>query len=111
MMKIIYIHDKTLPEFVLTGPSLAENSFTANVPVKIQREEQGLKITLVTEEKAWRDLCHYADASVAPDVTLEDGSLYLAGEWLAALGITAGARFDVEIVEKMIVIKVLEQRH
>ncbi|GKX57433.1 hypothetical protein SOASR030_35450 [Leminorella grimontii] len=110
-MKIIYMHDKMLPELMLTGSCLAENGFTANVSVKIQREEQGLKITLVTEEKAWCDLCHYADASVAPDVIHEDGSLYLAGEWLAALGITADARFDMEIVEKMIVIKVLEQRH
>ena len=77
-MKIIYIHDKTLPELMLSGPSLAENSFTANAPVKIQREEQGLKIARVTEEKAWRELCHYADASVAPDAIREDG---LANGW------------------------------
>lgn len=84
------------PELTIADGALAELGFIPGAPIQLTLRQDGLWITLVTDEATWNELCEASEYrhDMAADWVQDNGELIIAGDWLTESGITGGEQLE-----------------
>lgn len=80
-----------IPELIIDGEDIIKTGFVAGAVFKIEPSQDGLVITLISNEVEIERLLLEVDADphIGMDWVRGNGELYLAGDWLTQCGLTA----------------------
>ncbi|MFV8983578.1 SymE family type I addiction module toxin [Serratia fonticola] len=96
-----------IPELIIDGKDITKAGFTPGVAFKIEPYQDGLVITLVSNEGEIERLLleENAHPHIGVDWIRDNGELYLAGDWLAECGLT-GQLLAISVMPGKVVIQV-----
>ncbi|MEX2940523.1 SymE family type I addiction module toxin [Serratia fonticola] len=94
-----------IPELIIDGGDIIKAGFVAGAVFKIEPYQDGLVITLISDEVERLLLEVDADPNLGMDWIRDNGELYLAGDWLTQCGLT-GQPLVINVVPGKVVIKV-----
>lgn len=79
-----------IPELIIDSRDIIKAGFVAGAVFKIEPYQDGLIITLISNEVEVERLLLEVDAhpNIGVDWVRDNGELYLAGEWLTQCGLT-----------------------
>ncbi|MBE0150065.1 SymE family type I addiction module toxin [Serratia sp. PL7] len=79
-----------IPELIIDGEDIIKAGFLSRAVFKIEPYQDGLIITLVSNEEEIERLLLEVDAqaNIGVDWIRDNGELYLAGDWLTPCGLT-----------------------
>ncbi|WP_196061789.1 MULTISPECIES: SymE family type I addiction module toxin [unclassified Serratia (in: enterobacteria)] len=96
-----------IPELIIDGRDIIKAGFLSRAVFKIEPYQDGLIITLVSNEEEIERLLLEVDAhtDIGVDWIRDNGELYLAGDWLAQCGLT-GQLQVISVIPGQLVIQV-----
>ncbi|TQI80071.1 type I toxin-antitoxin system toxin SymE [Serratia fonticola] len=96
-----------IPELIIDGEDIIKAGFTPGAVFNIEQNQDGLIITLTTDEAEIKRLLLEVDAhpDIGVDWVRDNGELYLAREWLTQSGLT-GQPLAVSVMPGKVVIRV-----
>ncbi|NTY90119.1 type I toxin-antitoxin system SymE family toxin [Serratia fonticola] len=96
-----------IPELIIDGDNIIKAGFVAGVVFKIEPHQDGLVITLISDEEEIERLLLEVDAHshIGADWVRDNGELYLAGDWLAECGLT-GQPLAISVMPGQVLIRV-----
>lgn len=94
-----------IPELIIDGRDIIKAGFVAGAVFKIEPYQDGLVITLISDEVERLLLEVDADPNIGMDWIRDNGELYLAGDWLTQCGLT-GQPLVINVVPGKVVIRV-----
>lgn len=96
-----------IPELIIDGEDIIKAGFVAGTVFKIEPYQDGLVITLVSNEGEIERLLleENAHPHIGVDWIRDNGELYLAGDWLTECGLT-GQPLAISVMPGQVVIKV-----
>ena len=96
-----------IPELIIDGEDIIKAGFVAGAVFKIEPCQDGLVITLVSDEVEIERLLLAVDAQshIGMDWIRDNGELYLAGDWLTQCGLT-GQPLAISMMPGKVVIQV-----
>lgn len=99
-----------IPELTIVGEDIIKAGFVAGTVFKIEPHQDGLVITLVSNEEEIERLLLDVDAHphIGVDWVRDNGGLYLAGDWLAQCGLT-GQPLVISMMPGKVVIRVQQE--
>ena len=99
-----------IPELIIDGEDITKAGFVAGAVFKIEPYQDGLVITLVSNEEEIERLLLEVDAqaNIGVDWIRDNGELYLAGDWLAQCGLT-GQPLVISMMPGKVVIRVRQE--
>ncbi|MCO7509229.1 type I toxin-antitoxin system SymE family toxin [Serratia fonticola] len=99
-----------IPELIIDGKDITNAGFVAGVTFKIEPYQDGLVITLVSNEAENDRLLMEVDAhaDIGVDWVRDNGELYLAGDWLTQCGLI-GQPLVISVMLSKVVIKIQQE--
>ncbi|CAI0972869.1 SymE family type I addiction module toxin [Serratia sp. JSRIV002] len=96
-----------IPELIIAGEDIIKAGFVAGAVFKIKPYQDGLVITLISDEREIERLLleENAHPHIGVDWIRDNGELYLAGDWLAECGLT-GQPLAISVMPGQVVIRV-----
>ncbi|UAN64946.1 SymE family type I addiction module toxin [Serratia sp. JSRIV006] len=96
-----------IPELIIDGEDIIKAGFMVGALFKIEPCQDGLAITLVSNEEEIERLLLDVDAQphIGVDWIRDNGELYLAGDWLTQCGLT-GQPLTINVMPGQVVIRV-----
>ncbi|WP_447872843.1 SymE family type I addiction module toxin [Serratia fonticola] len=97
-----------IPELIVDGEDIIKAGFVAGAVFKIEPYQDGLVITLISDEEEIERLLLEMDAQphIGVDWIRDNGELYLAGDWLTQSGLT-GQPLAISVMPGQVVIRVM----
>ncbi|ERK14433.1 SymE family type I addiction module toxin [Serratia sp. JSRIV001] len=95
-----------IPELIIDGEEITKAGFVAGTVFKIEPYQDGLVITLISDEGEIERLLFEVDAHphIGADWIRDNGELYLAGDWLTQCGLT-GQPLAISVMPGKVVIQ------
>jgi len=96
-----------IPELIIDGRDIIKAGFLSRAVFKIEPYQDGLIITLVSNEEEIERLLLEVDTHphIGMDWIRDNGELYLAGDWLTQCGLT-GQPLTINVMPGQVVIRV-----
>ncbi|WP_421094442.1 SymE family type I addiction module toxin [Serratia fonticola] len=96
-----------IPELIIDGEDIIKAGFVAGAVFKIEPYQDGLIITLISNEVEIERLLLEVDAHphIGMDWIQDNGELYLAGDWLTQCGLT-GQPLAISVMPGQVVIRI-----
>ena len=96
-----------IPELIIDGEDIIKAGFVARAVFKIEPYQDGLIITLVSNEEEIERLLLEVDTHphIGMDWIRDNGELYLAGDWLTQCGLT-GQPLTINAMPGKVIIQV-----
>ncbi|ALX94582.1 hypothetical protein AV650_13895 [Serratia fonticola] len=96
-----------IPELIIDGEDIIKAGFMEGAAFKIEPYQDGLLITLISNEGEIERLLLDVDAPpyIGVDWIRDNGELYLAGDWLTQCGLT-GQPLVISVIPGQLVIQV-----
>ncbi|MFG1175848.1 SymE family type I addiction module toxin [Erwiniaceae bacterium CAU 1747] len=96
-----------IPELIIDGEDIIKAGFVAGAPFKIEPYQDGLVITLISNDEEIELLLLEVDAHpyIGVDWIRDNGELYLAGDWLTQCGLT-GQPLAISVMPGQVLIRV-----
>ncbi|MBC3378266.1 type I addiction module toxin, SymE family [Serratia fonticola] len=96
-----------IPELIIDGDDITKAGFTPGGVFKIEPHQDGLVITLISNDEEIERLLLDVDAHpyIGVDWMRDSGELYLAGDWLTQYGLT-GQPLVISVIPGQLVIQV-----
>ncbi|NXZ86500.1 type I addiction module toxin, SymE family [Serratia fonticola] len=96
-----------IPELTIDGEDIIKAGFVAGVVFKIEPGQDGLIISLISDDAEIKRLLLEvnADPNIGVDWIRDNGELYLAGDWLTQCGLT-GQALAISVMPGKVVIQV-----
>ncbi|WP_447874474.1 SymE family type I addiction module toxin [Serratia fonticola] len=96
-----------IPELIIDSEDIIKVGFVADAVFKIEPYQDGLVITLISDEREIERLLleENAHPHIGVDWIRDNGELYLAGDWLAECGLT-GQLLAISVMPGKVVIQV-----
>jgi hypothetical protein len=96
-----------IPELIIDGEDIIKAGFLSRAVFKIEPYQDGLIITLVSNEREIERLLLEVDTHphIGMDWIRDNGELYLAGDWLTQCGLT-GQPLAISVVPGQVVTQV-----
>ncbi|HHQ6568040.1 TPA: SymE family type I addiction module toxin [Serratia fonticola] len=96
-----------IPELIIDGDDIIKAGFVAGALFKIEPCQDGLVITLISNDEEIERLLLEVDAHpyIGVDWVRDNGELYLAGDWLTQCGLT-GQPLVISVMPGQVVIQV-----
>lgn len=96
-----------IPELIIDSEDINKAGFVAGAVFKIEPSQDGLIITLISNEAEIEQLLLEVDAHphIGVDWVRDNGELYLAGDWLTQCGLT-GQQLTINVIPGKVVIQV-----
>ncbi|WP_447875095.1 SymE family type I addiction module toxin [Serratia fonticola] len=96
-----------IPELIIDGEDIIKAGLLAGAVFKIEPCQDGLVITLVSDEVEIERLLLAVDAQshIGMDWIRDNGELYLAGDWLTPCGLT-GQPLAISVMPGQVIIQV-----
>lgn len=95
-----------IPELIIDGEDITKAGFVASAVFKIEQCQDGLVITLVSDEVEIERLLLEVDAHphIGVDWIRDNGELYLAGDWLTQCSLT-GQPLAISVMPRKVLIQ------
>ncbi|WP_237657326.1 SymE family type I addiction module toxin [Serratia fonticola] len=99
-----------IPELIIDGKDITNAGFVAGVTFKIEPYQDGLIISLISNEGEIERLLLEVDAHphISVDWVRDNGELYLAGDWLTQCGLTEQP-LVISVMLSKVVIKIQQE--
>ncbi|WP_447888701.1 SymE family type I addiction module toxin [Serratia fonticola] len=96
-----------IPELIIDSEDIIKAGFVAGAVFKIEPYQDGLVITLISDEEEIERLLLDVDAQphIGVDWRRDNGELYLAGDWLTLCGLT-GQPLAISVMPGKVMIRV-----
>ncbi|WP_421096106.1 SymE family type I addiction module toxin [Serratia fonticola] len=96
-----------IPELIIDGEDIIKAGFVAGAVFKIEPYQDGLIITLISNEGEIERLLLEVDdhPHIGMDWIQDNGELYLAGDWLTQCGLT-GQPLAISVMPGQVVIRI-----
>ncbi|WP_421081783.1 SymE family type I addiction module toxin [Serratia fonticola] len=96
-----------IPELIIDGEDIIKAGFVAGAVFKIEPYQDGLIITLISNEVEIERLLLEVDdhPHIGMDWIQDNGELYLAGDWLTQCGLT-GQPLAISVMPGQVVIRI-----
>ncbi|RDL27210.1 SymE family type I addiction module toxin [Serratia fonticola] len=96
-----------IPELTIDGEDIVKAGFVAGAVFKIEPHQDGLVISLISDDAEIQRLLLEVDIHphIGVDWVQDNGELYLAGDWLTQCGLT-GQALTINVMPSKVMIKV-----